>query len=416
MKSIGIKLADGSFYPILDDKGSKILELTTVKDNQDIVQIDLYRSESGTMEDAEYVDTLEIKNFPAKAQGEPTMNLSISLDENDVLNAKVEDVDSGKSSGTTVQLVSRPTSINDTPDYKIKDTKDFSLPTVEDLDKIPESLPPVQEATEEKPQENSDNKDEKTFNLPDIDSVIPTSTPTKDESTTPISEKDDSYFALPDFDKADDPFSTGDTRQEIRDYLKDPIFDDPAFTAPKLEESKKTSGDDSSSNQMDFSGLYDKETMEGHSAQTEEPQGRGRGYLVLCALCALICLLSTLAWLFVIPSRFNLLKNSKQKPQEVAALVPQTPAPTVEVLPPPVVAEVDRVVVSPVPEIVPEKPPVNPKKMKDIIHIVKWGDTLWDLSQTYYRTPWKYKKIAEYNHIPNPDLILSGTKITIPAQ
>ena len=61
-KSIGIKLADGTFYPILEEgvPAKKRMELTTVKDNQETVQVDLYRSENGSMEDAEYVDSLQI--------------------------------------------------------------------------------------------------------------------------------------------------------------------------------------------------------------------------------------------------------------------------------------------------------------------------------------------------------------------
>ena len=50
-KSIGIKLADGTFYPILEEgvPAKKRMELTTVKDNQETVQVDLYRSENGSM-------------------------------------------------------------------------------------------------------------------------------------------------------------------------------------------------------------------------------------------------------------------------------------------------------------------------------------------------------------------------------
>ena len=53
---IGIKLADGSFYPILEEgkPQSQKIELTTVRDDQTTVQLDLYRSSSDNMEDAEY--------------------------------------------------------------------------------------------------------------------------------------------------------------------------------------------------------------------------------------------------------------------------------------------------------------------------------------------------------------------------
>jgi len=34
----------------------------------------------------------------------------------------------------------------------------------------------------------------------------------------------------------------------------------------------------------------------------------------------------------------------------------------------------------------------------------------------YYRNPWLYPKIAAANSIKNPDLIISGTTIWIPAK
>ena len=36
---------------------------------------------------------------------------------------------------------------------------------------------------------------------------------------------------------------------------------------------------------------------------------------------------------------------------------------------------------------------------------IKQGDTLWDISATYYRNPWLYPKLAKANSIKNPDLI-----------
>ena len=56
MKTVGIKLADGSFYPIMEEGTAqqKKLNLTTAHNNQTCVMVDLYRSENCTMEDAEY--------------------------------------------------------------------------------------------------------------------------------------------------------------------------------------------------------------------------------------------------------------------------------------------------------------------------------------------------------------------------
>ena len=45
---------------------------------------------------------------------------------------------------------------------------------------------------------------------------------------------------------------------------------------------------------------------------------------------------------------------------------------------------------------------------------IKRGDTLWDISATYYRNPWLYHKLARVNSIRNPDLIFAGSRLYIP--
>jgi LysM repeat protein len=49
-----------------------------------------------------------------------------------------------------------------------------------------------------------------------------------------------------------------------------------------------------------------------------------------------------------------------------------------------------------------------------VVYRIRWGDTLWDISEAFYRNPWLYSRIARYNGIRNPDLIISGTTIRIP--
>ena len=80
-------------------------------------------------------------------------------------------------------------------------------------------------------------------------------------------------------------------------------------------------------------------------------------------------------------------------------------------------AKVNEVVVAPKSEVVvPERPASSARSSSDVVYRIKWGDTLWDIADAYYKNPWRYQRIARYNNIRNPDYIISGTTIVIPAE
>ena len=109
MKSIGIKLADGSFYPLLEEGNpeKKSIDLTTATDGQTKVHVDVYRSDTGTMEGAEYLDTLEMQDLKPHQTGEPTLDLSLDMDESGELQAQITDSETGAKSGIQVTLASK---------------------------------------------------------------------------------------------------------------------------------------------------------------------------------------------------------------------------------------------------------------------------------------------------------------------
>ncbi|MBQ3836358.1 MAG: LysM peptidoglycan-binding domain-containing protein, partial [Treponema sp.] len=144
--------------------------------------------------------------------------------------------------------------------------------------------------------------------------------------------------------------------------------------------------------------------------------------VVICMICAVICVLAVLLLLFIIPSKFNLInsKASEKVVQEQAATL-APPVQKEEPLPPPPEpvappAKEDEIVVVEEAEIVvPDLPKVEEKREPKVItYKIKWGDTLWDISAAYYKNPWRYKKIARYNGIKNPNHIVAGTYIKIP--
>ena len=599
MKTIGIKLADGSFYPILEEGTAKTyqLDLTTVKDGQTKVQIDLYRSESGSMEDAQYVDTLEVSNLVPHPNGEADLHLSVSLNENNELDAKVIDEETGRQSETSVTLVSRTLAERANPaNFELSEEQKDSAEQAK-IDEIPEIAAGLDEPTfaeddfaaetvedsdfseseesgrSEKPEElefetvpfsfdselendvaevDPDSKNDepqaegfKAEDEPDFDAkaAAPAEEKTETEQNAGIApspdetvfepennaldaeqnKADDSNivsedFEIPDFpensektkeadsfdaadnfelpefpednldSKTDDDFSglkdddvadlkndnfsdlksedfelpdfdetvadsNTEKKQEnensakpegLNGYFDDPAFkNDPVFNETNLDSTNNEidfdtsaldSPDSSASPAMDFSDLYDKETLDGKNNSyndEEETKKKTRIPVIICVVCAIICVIATLLILFVVPSKYNLLKNHKEKePIEVLSennsqtensdIQPediQNEEIAAEPKPAPEAVE-DTVVVAPEPEAVVPVPPApkTAEKAKDIKYRIRWGDTLWDISDAYYKNPWRYKKIARYNKIKNPDLIISGTDILIPVE
>lgn len=615
MKTIGIKLADGSFYPILEEGTAKTyqLDLTTVKDGQTKVQIDLYRSESGTMEDAQYVDTLEVSNLVPHPNGEADLHLSVALNDKNELDAKVIDEETGRQSQTSVTLVSRtlaeradPVNFELSEEPKVVSevpaddffTEDFGagivaqdVPAVEDMSAVektstveggaPEetassveeasleqeafpvegadfldedvpfsfdrelagdetvslSDPTLDEGTsleedtasgegtfsaeetsfeegtstvnvadflEEEPSTDeepsleettstveepspaettstiegetfseepleedgltSDSFNSEDFKLPDFDDISTESQPSGEETVTEDSPAatEDSFddlnsedFELPDF--GDIPEETQPQTEGLTGYFDDPDFkDDPVFNETNLDTTgsefdtsdldfPETAG---SSPAMDFSDLYDKETLDGKTSvydDEEETEKKTRVPVIICIVCAIICVIATLLILFVVPSKYNLIKNHKnpEDREQVSEVLTENPAeeteqseedsslsiqieesagaPAGEPAEQPVTeapqAVEDEIVIAPEPEtVVPVPPAPKKEEAKDVKYRIRWGDTLWDISDAYYKNPWRYHKIAKYNNIKNPDLIISGTDILIPVE
>lgn len=624
MKTIGIKLADGSFYPILEEGTAKTyqLDLTTVKDGQTKVQIDLYRSESGTMEDAQYVDTLEVSNLVPHPNGEADLHLSVALNDKNELDAKVIDEETGRQSQTSVTLVSRtlaeradPVNFELSEEPKVMPevpaddffTEDFGagiaaqdMPAVEDMSAVEETStvegavfgedtssvkgadfleeaassvegassgeeaspvegadfldedvpfsfdrelagdetvslydptldegssleegtasgkgassaeetsfeegsstvnvadfleeepstdeePSLEETTStveepspaettstvegetfsEEPLEEdgltSDSFNSEDFKLPDFDDISTESQPSGEETVTEDSPAatEDSFddlnsedFELPDF--GDIPEETQPQTEGLTGYFDDPDFkDDPVFNETNLDTTgsefdtsdldfPETAG---SSPAMDFSDLYDKETLDGKTSvydDEEETEKKTRVPVIICIVCAIICVIATLLILFVVPSKYNLIKNHKNPDtteqiseiveeivEEDTALAEEDSSLSIQIeesagepaeqpVPEAPQAVEDEIVIAPEPEtVVPVPPAPKKEEAKDVKYRIRWGDTLWDISDAYYKNPWRYHKIAKYNNIKNPDLIISGTDILIPVE
>jgi nucleoid-associated protein YgaU len=166
--------------------------------------------------------------------------------------------------------------------------------------------------------------------------------------------------------------------------------------------------------------------------------------LVLIIIGIVIILALAAAWFFCFGGKnilFSLFPEKTQKtvveqpvqpveeppppppPPPVAEKV--TPPPPPPPAPPPPAPPVIAAPVSPPPasaQVARKRPPapVSSYKVPATIprggapYTIRWGDTLWDISEAFYRTPWLYPRIARFNNIRNPDHIIAGRTIRVP--
>lgn len=559
MKTIGIKLADGSFYPVLEDNSNqeKTLDLTTANNNQTTVMVDLYRSALCSMEDAEYVDTLQIDNLVEHPIGEPDITFTISIDENKQLSAKIVDKETGSQSKTSITLVSRTEEQRlSTDDYSVSDSQIHSVSELyddskkttkvaiagggllaaaaalasnseddkttvtfdsaentivadtteisedEDFPEYPEDeifdsdLTNLDGSNEEFTEnsekidvsyDENDNtiientnlqeQDEEDFasDIPIVDNTIledsfdeQTSIETTDlssdnsefDSAFDSEENSDDTIVATSLDSNDEnEFNTFTEPSSDPSSLDFSIFEDDNSQSIESENSEPSENfeieenntettlestetadftesvepdfdinfdeNDTSDNipvggGISFTGLYDKETELGESSsfEEEEVKKRTKKPVIICIICAIICIIATILVLFFVPGIF---RTDKEPTSEISETTIEQIIPEQVVEEPeevvPEAKEEEVIVVEKAEEIVPEQPPVvEVEKPKSITYKIKWGDTLWDIADTYYKNPWKYKFIAKHNNIKNPDHIISGTFIEIPEE
>lgn len=478
MKMIGIKLADGSFYPLLEEgvSAKKTLDLTTARDNQTAIVVDLYRSETNSMEGAEYAATLRIDNLVAHPNGEPDISFTVALDEENKLFAEINDGESGKHNTVTVSLGERTApehtgsdnrygpaitagaalaagelmhaASNEKSKDDVLDFSDLDLPEELDLTK-----PDTQDSAGDAVSAFSDAANDAADIMPESDMFTPpvssTEAPEKNGfDTKSFDASDDVRFGDIDISTFDAVPQTEQTLDGSGGFHFDasdlPVFDETPPAQSDVSDIGAASGSDSFSDDffdgidiptnetdgaarnidslddLEFGETDDTKTQEGTTATKYQPEKtikkKTKEPVLICLLCALICVIATILILFVIPSKYNVLLSRASHQNNIFVLPPKDTAAApqeTQVLP----AKPDEIVVAPKAEaLAPVRPAAASKSTGDIVYRIKWGDTLWDIADAYYKNPWRYPRIARYNNIKNPDYIISGTTIRIPAE
>ena len=239
--------------------------------------------------------------------------------------------------------------------------------------------------------------------FPDF-SDIPTASESDIADTDLDSNDDDGFFGI---------------GNDYGDLNTDMDFDDDDAFASNIDTSSDL--DDSiPSPDLSFSDLYVDTT------ENDCPEKKRCSIPVLiCSLCAVVCVIVLLLILFLTPSKLKGKEENSESSiwQEETTIQEVVPTP-VETITEEVTEELDivveeeakedEIVIVEAPVVTPAEPEPVQEKLKGVEYKIKWGDTLWDIAGTYYKNPWLYREIAKYNGLENPDYIVSGTIITIP--
>ena len=320
VSNIGIKIANGEFYPIVEENSAvkKRLVLTTVHDNQRSVQIDLYKSYTQTMADALYIGSLVVENIKPRPKGEPSIELVISSTGNGVITADAVDMD------TSVKGEHQ--------------TLNVSLQSLEE-----------------------------------------------------------------------DNLGT-----EIPDFELEPNEEPPT-------------------------GLFEK------ASKARKEEKKGFPWLLIVCIALILAAIGLAIWFFILRDKNTPATAATQPrptvqatqappPPPPPAPAPQPPAPTqapaqVAPAPQPQAAAPPPTVIQ-APASTPPRPAATSRQRpappvasfnvpaviprEGVPYRIRYGDTLWDIAEAFYRNPWLYPRIARFNNIRNPDLIISGTTIRVP--
>lgn len=319
--TIGIKIANGDFYPILEEERvvKKRLILTTAHNNQEIVHIELYTSATKTRADACYMGRIEIKPIKPAPKGEPSIQLEVASNQQGDIIADAVNLDlSSAHESRSLRVSLNP-----------KDTQEQEC---SELKREPLGIPPPG-LYETKPE----RKRVPGLLLGLIGLLL-----------IPLGL----FFFL---------FSG-----HIPRHL--PVFS--WITAQPLADTppghEVASGDPIASQETDRGAGAPEAGASPSSTEAAEPR-----------------------------------------------LGSTVPVPVIEA---PVTAPPQEMTPNrnrPAPPVASYKVPATIPR-NGVSYRIRWGDTLWDISEAFYRNPWLYSRIARFNNIRRPDLIVAGRTIRIP--
>ena len=387
--TIGIKLANGEFYPVLEENSQekKRLVLTTVHDDQRSIQIDLYRSSSKTMTDALYIGSLVMEKIRSQPKGQPSIEMVVASSESGDITADAVDLDVGTEGRQTLSV-----SLKSLDEVK----QDF---VISDADLQDDMVPPTGLY---EPPAGEIKKEKKWLPkviiivlillllllaiwflffrdggiIPCIQQLFQGPQASEQSQTAAVSQQTPSQVAIP---------SAAPAAQAPAQSAA-PVAQAPAQSAaPAVQAPAQSAAPAAQTPAQPAQTTPSPPVAASSPAQTPQPP----------------------------PVTASSPAQTSPPPQTVEApAVPASPPVIIQApAEPPAVVQVNRT--RPVPPVASYNvPSVIPRG--GVLYRIRYGDTLWDISEAFYRNPWLYPQIARFNNIRNPDRIISGTTIRVP--
>jgi len=401
MSQIGIKLANHDFFPIIDDISSlpieKEVELTTVRDAQPAVQINLFLKDEGDA--INYIGTLMIEDLKDASFEDASILLSIHLDKEKNLRAEAVDKNTGNKQSFSISIENLDQNNLSVFDFDVEDSslKDIESSVIDDIDLSFTDIPLGDDVGDkERMEEGSEGASEDDFIL--------------------------------------------DENQE------------PSFSSQDIEEkASKIEGDQNEKKGVSLDEDY-LSSLSMYEGKKTFPT-----WLKIFLVLLIVCILALVIALFLKdnfrrPKKTSnigdieklekieekkdipIKKTSKEDILTIDTITTEAPKKETE----PFLQEKKVIVdvnMDDEEDVQKDGVAMQDESIKDersevedvkkieggatsryVRYRLRSGDTLWDLAESFYKNPWQYKKIAKYNGIENPSRIIAGTCITIPAK
>lgn len=244
---IAVQIADGTFVPVLSTSGKKRrrLVLTTVRDDQTNVKIELFRGSDESMSDPEYVGSLVIDNVEPAEKGSADISVLLGVDENGNLNATATDTTSGEYQSLSVGLEELDEGGYDVPDFQLSDEE----LTLDELSMEEEEIGGEDEADLSADLSTGDEEPLGDFDLGDFETELDegeegaggeAAAPTADVAETPTQPPEPTELDELDLESADDEPADDEPAGELEDLgeidLGEPVHAETAGGEEETEE------------------------------------------------------------------------------------------------------------------------------------------------------------------------------------